>query len=200
LLHHFSDILIAYGPLGVFLLAVLDSAGVPLPATMDILLIYVAANTPGRAYSSAVLAILGSVGGNVALFMMSRHGVRRFIKPPVPGKPQRFRNWFHRYGLVTVFIPCLLPIPMPLKVFVISAGILHTPFWDFFGVVVLARAIRFFGDAYLGIRLGHNAGTFLHDNLWTLIGIAIGMGLALFFLVRWNARRREAQQGHSVLP
>ena len=60
-------------------------------------------------------------------------------------------RWFHRYGLITVFIPAMFPIiPLPLKVFVISAGVLHTRFSRFLAVILLARVIRYFGEAYIG--------------------------------------------------
>ncbi len=129
MLHKIAEALIAYGPPGVFLLALLDSLGVPLPAAIDALLLLVAWKTPDRAYLTAGLAIVGSLIGNIGLFWAARGGGKRWVKSiPEPEKPQRFRRWFRRYGLVTVFIPAMFPvIPLPLKVFVISAGVLHTP-------------------------------------------------------------------------
>jgi membrane protein DedA with SNARE-associated domain len=190
-LHHISDVLIRFGPWGVLLLALLDSVGVPLPAAIDVLLIYVAWKSPDRAWFTAAMAVLGSIVGNVGLFLGARHGFRRFLKPPPePGDEQKFRAWFRRYGLVTVFIPMLLPIPLPLKVFVISAGLLHTPLSHFFAVVVLARTLRYFGEAYLGMRLGRDAQAYLNHNAWTLIGIALVLAFLLFWLIRLNDRRR----------
>ncbi len=49
--------------------------------------------------------------------------------------------------LATVFIPALLPIPLPLKIFVITAGVLRTPVRSFVAVIVAARAIRYYGEA-----------------------------------------------------
>jgi hypothetical protein len=69
LLHHLKDALIAFGPLGVFLLAVLDSCGVPLPGAMDVSLIYVAWRSPALAYWTALAAVLGSLCGNAGLFL-----------------------------------------------------------------------------------------------------------------------------------
>ena len=166
-----------------------------MPGAMDVLLIVVAVETPDRAYFTALMAVLGSVGGNVALFMMARHGVGRFVKPPQPGKPQKFREWFRRYGLVTVFIPALLLFPpLPLKVFVVSAGMLRTPLADFLGVVVVARVIRYFGEAYLAIRLGRDAQNYLNHNAWTLIGIALLLAFVLIAIIRVNEQRRRAAQ------
>jgi len=193
LLHTLSDALIRYGPAGIFLLAVLDSSGVPMPAVMDLLLMFVAFKSPNRAYFTAAMAVLGSLGGNVALFLASRHGVRRFFKTPAAVKPGRFREWFDRYGLVTVFIPSLLPIPpLPLKAFVVSAGVLGTPLAQFAAVILVARTIRYFGEAYLGIRLGLGAQAYLKHNAWTLTGVAVGMALAMVLMLRLAERRRGA--------
>jgi membrane protein YqaA with SNARE-associated domain len=136
------------------------------------------------------MAVAGSLVGNLGLFFGARHGFRRFIKPPEPGQPQKFREWFHRYGLVTVFIPAFLPIPLPLKVFVISAGMLHTPAWHFLVVILLARAVRYYGEAWLGMRLGQDAQAFLNHNAWRIIGIALGLALLLFWVIKLNDRRR----------
>jgi membrane protein DedA with SNARE-associated domain len=192
LLHQLKAALIAFGPLGVFLLAALDSCGVPLPGAMDVSLVYVAWHSPHVAYWTALMAVLGSLCGNVGLFLASRHGVRRLVKAPEPGKPQRFREWFDRYGLITVFIPALIPIPLPLKPFVISAGVMRTPFSQFFAVVAAARLLRYFGEAYLGARMGQDAPGFLMRNGWTLTAVALALAFVLFALVWLNDRRRAA--------
>jgi membrane protein YqaA with SNARE-associated domain len=190
LLQHLKDVLIAFGPLGVFLLAVLDSCGVPLPGAMDASLVYVAWHSPALAYWTALMAVLGSLVGNVGLFLAARHGVRRFVKEPEPGKPQKFRQWFERYGLVTVFIPALLPVPLPMKPFVISAGVMHVRISEFLVVVLVARIVRYFGEAYLAVRLGQDAQGFLVRNGWTLTAIALALACALFALIWLNDRRR----------
>ena len=188
--------LVTYGPWGVLLIGLIDSVGLPLPATMDALLIVIAVKAPGRAYFAALMAVLGSLAGNVALFQASRYGLRRFTKAvPEAGDPQRFRKWFHRYGLLTVFIPAATPfLPLPLKVFVISAGALHTPLPRFVLVVALARTVRYFGDAYLGIKLGLDAQGFLQRNAWTLVGVALGVAFLIYVLIRWNDRRQTAER------
>ena len=110
-----------------------------------------------------------------------------------PGKPRRFREWFQRYGLVTVFIPAAVPLlPLPLKVFVISAGVLHTPLGKFLAVILVARLLRYFGDAWLGIRLGSGAPAFLARNAWTLAGIALAVSALFFLWIRWTGRKNRA--------
>jgi membrane protein YqaA with SNARE-associated domain len=191
LLQHLVDALKAYGPWGVFALALLDSAGIPIPAAMDFLLLGIGWESPNHAYFSALLATVGSLLGNAGLFWAARGGARRWVKAvPEPDKPQRFRGWFRRYGLVTVFIPAAFPIiPLPLKVFVISAGVLHTPPGKFMAVILLARVLRYFALAYLGIQLGVNAGYFLRHNAFAITGVAVGLALGLVLLIKLNDRR-----------
>ncbi len=192
MLHHLKEALIAFGPLGVFLLAALDSCGVPLPGAMDVSLVYVAWHSPAMAYWTALAAVVGSACGNVGLYLAARHGVRRLVKEPEPGKPRRFREWFDRYGLVTVFIPALVPIPLPMKPFVISAGVMRTPISQFLAVVLAGRVIRYFGEAYLGVSMGQDAQGFLLRNGWTMTGVALALAFLLFAAIWLNDRRRAA--------
>jgi len=184
--------LIAYGPLGILVLAFIDSAGIPLASGMDVLVIAVAAKAPSRAILAASMGVLGSTIGNVALFIAARTGARRFIKKAAEeSKEPRFREWFRRYGLLTIFIPTMLPLPLPLKVFVISAALFHTPLRTFVLVIVLGRCIRYFGEAYMGVLLGEEgAGRFLRMYAWHLVAGAVVLFAILYLLMRWTERRR----------
>ena len=185
--------LITFGPWGVFLLGFIDSLGIPLPATMDALLILVAVKASQRAYFTALMAVLGTTGGSITLFLAVRHGRRLFLKgEPPPGRRQRFERWFDRYGMLTVFIPAVVPVlPLPLKVFVVSAAALKTPFSKFLVVILLARVIRYFGEAYLGIQLGADAQTFLVRHIWMILGIVLAVAGAAYVAIGVIERRRE---------
>jgi membrane protein YqaA with SNARE-associated domain len=177
--------------LGVLVIGFIDSLGIPLPA-MDVLLIVIGVKAPDRAYFAALMAVLGSLAGNLVLFLGSRHGVRRFVTI-AQGEPQRFRRWFARYGLLTVFIPAVVPLlPLPLKVFVITAGVLHISTGRFVAVILLARVLRFFLVAYLAVRLGAGAQTFLLENKWMMAGAVVGVVAVVLLLLRWKERRSVA--------
>lgn len=193
MLHSLVESLKAFGPPGVFLIGLLESFGVPIPAALDVLLFTLAWRFPQTAYWLAGSAVLGSLCGNILLFQTSRHGGRRFMKTPAPDAPQKFRKWFRRYGLVTVFIPALVPIPLPLKVFVISAGLFHTPFTKFLGVILLARVVRYFSLAYVGMKIGGDGALFLKNNIWSLVAISAALAILLVLLVRLNDRTPDAQ-------
>jgi membrane protein YqaA with SNARE-associated domain len=191
--HKLTAALLAFGPFGILLVALLDSLVIPLPAGVDVLLLTIAVKEPDRAYFAAFMAVLGSTVGNLALFIAARHGSRWLIKDALASpRAQKFHRWFHRYGLVTVFVPCVTPvIPFPLKVFVVSAGALRTPFGKFLLVVLFARSLRYFGEAYIGIQLGEGAEAYLRHNAWSLLGVALAMAMGLYFAIRLSDRRSE---------
>jgi membrane protein YqaA with SNARE-associated domain len=185
--------LLAFGPFGILLVALLDSLVIPLPAGVDVLVLAIAVKEPERAYFAALMAVVGSTIGNLALFWAARHGSRWFVKgepSPSSSRGRRFQVWFARYGLLTVFIPAVTPfVPLPLKVFVFSAGALRTNFVKFIAVVLAARTIRYFAEAYLGIQLGEGAEAYLRRNAWPLLGVAVLMAMGLYFAIRLRDRR-----------
>jgi membrane protein DedA with SNARE-associated domain len=185
----------SWGPWGILLLAFIDSAGVPVAVGIDALVILIAAQAPGKAWLAVTMAVVGSMAGNILLFMAARKGGARFVKAvPAPEKPQRFRRWFNRYGLMTVFIPALVPIPLPLKVFVITAGLLHTPINSFVLVVLAARVLRYGGEAWLGYKLGQKSTAFLTQHVWELCGAAVLLAICIYFMLKISERRHRDRQ------
>lgn len=201
MLSHFTQALIAFGPLGVLLLAFIDSMGVPVAAGVDALLIFLAVQSPRTAWISAAVAIAGSAAGNLALFHAARRGGRRFLeKSSKPGRAQRFRMWFRRYGLVTIFVPALVPFPMPLKLFVISAGVLGTRGSTFLGIILLARAVRYGAEVWLGLTLGHASAGFLKSHAWHFAAGGVLLFLALYLLVYFSDSTRRALHSDTGFP
>lgn len=192
-LRSLADTLFAWGPPGVFLLALVDSAGIPLPEGADALLLLVAASHPSVAYLSAALATLGSAIGQMFLYYVGRKGGEAYLERHTQtGRGRRFRLWFNRYGLLTVFVPTLVPAPLPLKIFVLCAGALGVSPFHLLLVTLAGRIPRFFGGAWLGRQLGEHSLAWLHQHAWELLGVAAGLFLFLWLLVR--LRERWARQ------
>jgi membrane protein DedA with SNARE-associated domain len=187
-----ADTLISWGPLGILLLAVLDSAGIPLPAGVEALIAAVAALDPSRGYIGAVVATAGSMVGNLILFHLARKGGQNYLdRHTASARGVKFRQWFQRYGLITVFIPALLPIPLPLKVFVLCSGALGVKPVSFVLVTLAARVPRYFGMAYLGCQLGEHSAVWLKDHSMEILLFAIMLFAGLYLLVRLHDRLRE---------
>ena len=185
-MHDFLEILKSWGPLGVLVLAAVESAGIPNPGGTDILLLFIAAVRPQESMLSAWLAVAGSVAGSMIFFEILRRGGEKFLmKYTASGRGQRFRAWFQRYGLITVFIPAFLPIPiLPLKAFAACAAATGIPRVRFLLVMLLARVPRYLALAYLGARLGLDSGVWLKGHMWHLLIFAALLAIALAMLAR----------------
>lgn len=177
--------------MGVFTLAVIESAGIPNPGGTDALLLLVAIARPADAMLSAVMATCGSLIGSMIFYEIMRKGgqtlLRRYTASP---RGQAFGSWYMRYGLITVFIPALLPIPiLPFKIFAACAGALAVPRLRFLAVLGAARLPRYLALGYLGAQLGENSSTWLRNHVWHLLGIAAVISLLLWGLVRIAEKR-----------
>ena len=168
-------------------LAILDSAGVPIVGGVDALLIAISTNRPEQAYWAATLAVVGSMTGSLLLFFIARKGGEVLLMRHVASKTgARLHLWFQRWGLATVFVPALSPIPMPIKIPVFCAGALQVRLIYFVIVLLTARVIRYFGLAYLSMRFGTQTVQYLKAHGWQVAAYALvlaallTLGLRLF--------------------
>lgn len=183
----FLSTLVTWGTKGLFLSAFLDGAGLPIPGGVDVLVMFLASKTPQSTFWLAAVAVLGSVLGNFLLFLIARRGGHAFLeKRSTSKRAQRFRRWFDRYGLLTVFVSALVPLPvMPMKIFVLSSGALGSHPARFLLVFLSARIPRYFGLAMLGRALGNDAVNFLRLHVWDLVTFAVVLFVVLAVLVRY---------------
>jgi membrane protein YqaA with SNARE-associated domain len=193
----FVHFLIGWGPWGLFFLALIDSAGIPVVGGVDALLIAVATNKPGEAHFAALLAVIGSLTGSLILFYIARKGGEVLLMRHVGSKTgARMHLWFQRWGLATVFVPALSPIPLPMKIPVFCAGALQVRLLYFVTVVVTARSIRYFSLAYLTRRFGDDTIRYLKTHGWQ---VALG-ALALAALLTIGLRLFQKHEAKLGLP
>ncbi len=181
----FVATLLSWGPPGLFLLSILDSAGLPVIGGVDFLLVAIAARHPNQAYFAALCAIGGSLLGSSVLFGIARKGGELLLARYITSRRgRRMHSWFERYGLVTVFIPALSPLPLPMKIPVFCAGALEVRWSFFLGVVLAARTLRYFALAFLGLRYGQMTFTLLRTHLWIIVLLAVVLAGAALLVLR----------------
>ena len=182
----------AWGPAGLFFLAAADSAGIPAVGGVDALLITIAANRPALAYVAALCAIAGSLLGSIFLFGIARKGGETFlVRYTSSGAGKRLHAWFERFGLATVFIPAVSPLPMPMMVPVFCSGALGVHWAAFVGTVLAARTIRYFALAYLAQRYGSGTLVFLKDNWGAVLAFAVSLSVAVLIVLRLLGKRKQ---------
>ncbi|MCU1295212.1 MAG: rane protein [Bryobacterales bacterium] len=182
----------AWGPAGLFLLAAADSVGIPAVGGVDALLITIATTRPALGYISAVCAIAGSILGSIVLFAIARKGGQVFLaRYTSKGTGRRLHAWFERYGLATVFVPAVSPLPMPMKIPVFCSGAMGVHWAAFIGTVIAARTIRYFALAYLAERYGTGTLTFLKYHWGAVLAFAISLAAAAVIVLRLLQKRQQ---------
>jgi membrane protein YqaA with SNARE-associated domain len=183
---------VSWGPGGVLVLAALDSGGVPIVGGVDALVVAVAALDHSQAYWAAAAAILGSLLGSLFLFFIARKGGEAYLHHhTLSRRGAHLRAWFLEYGLLTVFVPAFVPvIPLPVKIFILSAGALGVRPATFAMVLIAARVPRYVFLAWLGTRLGTDTWPYLRQHVWEFIVVAAVLFVMLYVGIRWLHHRR----------
>lgn len=189
--------LVALGPWGVLIVSTIESLGIPNPGGTDWLLVGMAIARPDDAVLCAAMAVLGSLIGTAAFFdVMRRGGEKLLAKYTSSERGMKFRLWFQRYGLVTVFIPALVPLPfLPFKAFAACAGAMGVPRWRFLGVLAIGRIIRYSALAYLGVKLGtlENSKAWVKAHTWHMVALAAAIFVGFYLLGKFLEKEAVEQ-------
>jgi membrane protein YqaA with SNARE-associated domain len=185
------------GPFGIFLAAFLDSSFLSLPEINDLLVVTAAAAHPETAWVPVVLATLGSLAGCSAIFGLGRKGGDAFLTRRFGAqRTAQARDLFHRFGLLALAVPAVMPPPMPFKIFVVAAGVFGLSWPRFALTLLVARGCRYAVWAVVGAAYGDEAIAVLRSfDAWaagrqTLL-LSAAAGLTLAMLVYLWARRRS---------
>jgi uncharacterized membrane protein YdjX (TVP38/TMEM64 family) len=192
-MNDFLELLKTWGAFGAFAVALIDGVGLPNPGGPDYLLLFLGWKSPSTAYRCAAATCAGSLLGIMLLFWLARKGGEKYLDSKASGpRAMRFRRWFERYGLVTVFIPALVPVvPLPLKAFVLCAGGLGVRPLTFLATVAAGRVPRYFGLAWVAKSLSEDPRGWLAAHKWDF-AIASAVLLVFSFAVVKIAERYRA--------
>jgi membrane protein YqaA with SNARE-associated domain len=189
-----SQYLVAFGPLGLFAIALLDSALIPLPGGPDAVMIALSLARPAWMPLYALAATAGSTIGCLILYKISQRAGRRALESFSEKKRARVKGLVDKYDVLAVLVASLLPPPFPFKLFVITAGVFRLNVLRFALAVAAGRAARFLLEGFLAVRYGERARDILAEN-YAAIGLGLAAAVVLFFVLRGVLKRRRPAVG-----
>ena len=141
---------------GQIVVGIADNSVVPLPGSMDVFTIWLAASHRSLWWYYAIMATFGSLLGGYLTYFLARKGGKEALEAKL-GKKQsgRLYHQFQHWGVGAVAIPALLPPPFPIVPSLIAAGALQLRPKTFLGALALGRGIRFVVIAGLGAIYGN---------------------------------------------
>jgi len=188
------------GPLGLFVVAFLDSSFLSLPEINDLLVVTASIADPATAGVAIAMATLGSFAGCAVLWWLGRRGgeallVRRFGRD----RAEQARAAFHRWDVLALAVPALLPPPMPFKIFVLASGVFAFPFLRFSATILISRGLRYAAWSVLGLVYGPRALEMLKAlDAWSerrlpvILAVSVGLTVAAVSLYLLRRRARAA--------
>jgi membrane protein YqaA with SNARE-associated domain len=188
-----KDFLVPFGAFGLFAIALLDSALIPLPGGPDAVMLLLSTQNPARMPLYALGATAGSVLGCVILYYISRRAGRRALDKFPPQKQARVKELVDRYDVLSVLVASVLPPPFPFKLFVITAGVFRLSLVRFAAAVAVGRAFRFFLEGFLAVRYGEQAKEVLAQN-YPAVGLGVAALVVIVFVVRGLLKRKKASE------
>jgi membrane protein YqaA with SNARE-associated domain len=144
------------GALGLFAVAVIDASPIPLaiPGSTDLLLLLLVSQR-GNPFLLAACAIAGSAVGSYITWGAGKKGGEALLERTVsPRLRQRIERWSDNHSLLSVFLPAILPPPIPLMPFLVAAGALGVSRRRFLIAFNLGRVLRYGLVAWAGVVYG----------------------------------------------
>lgn len=187
------------GGLGLILLGLVDNSFIPVPGSIDLLTIVLAAHRREWWWYYAIMATIGSLVGAYLTFRIGLKGGEKTLEKKVPkAETDRVYRIFKKFGFFAIFVPALLPPPVPIVPFVLAAGILKYSKRKFLLALGSARLIRYGLVAYLGSRYGrgifHWVGHYYRPILIALIVLGFAAGGVVIWYVKQRKRVRARQR------
>ena len=182
------------GGVGLVLLGLADNSIIPLPGSMDILTIVLAAHHSRLWWYYAFMATVGAVIGGYITYGLARKGGKQAFERRLSKRTaEKVFKRFERWGFFAVAVPAILPPPFPIVPFLLAAGALQYSRRKFVFALALGRGVRFTIVAGLGAIYGRHIVIFFSryykPALFTLIGLAVVAGIvSLIQYYRYKSR------------
>jgi membrane protein YqaA with SNARE-associated domain len=166
--------LIHLGGPGLILMGLADNSIIPLPGSMDILTIWLAAGLLEPWFYYAAMATAGAVLGGYLTYRMALKGGKETLEKKFSkAKADRVYAKFERWGFWAVAIPAVLPPPFPIVPFLLAAGAMQYPRKKFLAALTLGRGVRFTALAFLGAHYGRHIVRFFAEYYKPALAILI---------------------------
>jgi membrane protein YqaA with SNARE-associated domain len=185
------DALVGFGWVGVFAIALLDSALIPMPGGPDAVVMFFSHRSPAWMPIFAAAAALGSTFGSLFLYAIARRSGDVALRKFSEVKQEKVQRALEQYGLWALMVASVLPPPFPFKLFVLSAGAFRMPVWQFITALLISRGLRFTLEGLAAVRYGEQAAELLKQH-YPMIGFSVALLIMLALLVRHLSKRKHS--------
>jgi membrane protein YqaA with SNARE-associated domain len=184
-----GEYLLVLGIPGIFLVAFLDSAAVPMVGGPDAVVLLLAWQKPTHTPWIALAAASGSLLGCLVLYKIGQTG-RDLVTRGKPRKDSWVLRQMDRNAVAALLLATLAPPPFPTKAAVLAAGVMRLGLARFITGILSGRLVRYSTVAFVGARFGDQGMEILKRH-YPAVGLAVVAGLVLILVMSWMRKNRQ---------
>ncbi len=181
-------------PLGIWGLgglALLDSGLVPIPGSMDGVIVGYVHESPHKFFLYALMAAAASTIGSLIPFYIGRAGGELFLLKRINRERyEKMRDRFERQEFIAILIPSMGPPPTPLKLFQFAAGVFEMKVGAFALATFSGKFVQYLTFSLLTIWLGPTIFPRISHAIHRHANLTFGVvGVLLLVVLLWVIRK-----------
>jgi membrane protein YqaA with SNARE-associated domain len=195
-----------FGVLAFIPIGIVDQSIVPIPGSVDAMVILFSASKPELWWYYAVWATAGTLIGSDITYRLAQKGGKEALEKKL-GKERsdKAHQLFKKWGSWSLFVGAIAPPPVPIVPFLAVAGVMQYPKRLFLGSYGLGRIVRFSLVAWITAKYGKHIFQFFSryykPALFSLIALGVlGGALGIWWYVRIRRRKKAKNAGHIEQP
>jgi membrane protein YqaA with SNARE-associated domain len=193
-----------FGAFLFFPLGFLDNSPIPMPGSMDALLIFLAASKKELWWYYALMATAGAVISSWPMYRLGSKGGEKALDEKLgESRAKKIRTVFEKYGFWSIFFGAIAPPPVPCSAFIATAGAMEYSTGRFLAALTSGRLLRFGLVGWVASRYGRHIFQFLtkyyKPAMFALLALAVVGGIfAIRYWRRARGRKKSEDAGARV--
>lgn len=192
-----------WGVLGFIAVGLLDQSFVPIPGSMDAMVIIFTAARRDFWWYYAIWATIGTTLGGYITYRLAKKGGKEKLEEKIGKKrAEKAYRVFERWGFWSVFVGAIAPPPVPIVPFLMAAGVMQYPKRYFLSSYALGRILRFGLVGWITSRYGQHIFAFFsryyRPAMYSLIVLGVLGGAAAIWWYLRIRRRKKAEDAGKV--
>lgn len=187
-----QGVLVSFGAFGIFGIALLDAALIPIPGGPDAVVMTLSHLNHAMMPVYVLAAVLGSTLGCLVPYYIGRATGEAALRKFSPDRRARATKLIERYDVWAMLVGAVLPPPFPFKIFLISAGVFRMDVWRFLIALAIGRGVRFLLEGMMAVRYGTQAAELFRQH-YSKIGLGLALTVILVVIINTMLRRRQRE-------
>lgn len=185
---------------------IIDQSIIPIPGSVDAMVILYSASRPDMWWYYAIWATAGTLTGGYITYRLAQKGGKEALEKKLGKKrADKAHEIFERWGFWSIFIGAIAPPPVPIVPFLAAAGVMQYPKRLFLSAYALGRILRFGLIGWITAEYGKHIFRFFSRYYEPAVFLLIVLGVlggaaGIWWYLRIRRRKKAEAAEHIPRP